>query len=102
VRQLSGQVNVFKSILSRNSKHSLYLYQYSKLSQANNSTNQPIPVNEDPFTNDQILKVIAVKGGYFFRTDQHPIEMLEAVCGPDRALCITVPKWMPGVKIRIQ
>ena len=35
---ISGQVTVFKSFLSRKSKHSFNLYQSSKLSQGNNST----------------------------------------------------------------
>jgi hypothetical protein len=88
--------------LSRKSKHSFNLYQDSKLSQGNNSTNQSIPVNEDSFTNDQILKIITGESGYFFQTDAHPIEMVEAGCGPDQALYITVTKWIPGVKIRLQ
>ena len=99
---ISGQVTVFKSFLSRNSKHSLNLYQYSKLSQANNSTNQPVPDNEGFLTNHQILKVISSEGGYSFQTDEHLIEMVEAGCGPDRALCITVTKWIAGMKIRLQ
>jgi hypothetical protein len=74
--------------LSRNSKHSFDLYQYSKLSQGNNSTNQSIPVNEGSFTNNY-LKIITGEVGYFFQTDEHPIEMVEAGCGPDRALCIS-------------
>jgi hypothetical protein len=74
--------------LSRNSKHSFDLYQYSKLSQGNNSTNQSIPVNEGSFTNNY-LKIITGEVGYFFQTDEHPIEMVEARCGPDRALCIS-------------
>jgi hypothetical protein len=53
-------------------------------------------------TNDQILKVITVEGGYFFQTDEHPVELVEAGCGPDRALGITVTKWIAGVKIRLQ
>jgi hypothetical protein len=65
VRQLSGQVNVFKSILSRKSKHSLNLYPDSKLSKENNSTNQSIPVIEGSFTDDQILKFIT-GGGMLF------------------------------------
>ena len=48
--------------------------QYGKLSPGNNSTIQPIPVNEGSFTNDQILKVISSEGGYFFQTDEHPID----------------------------
>jgi len=27
-------------------------------------------------------KVITGETGYFFQTDEHPIEMVEAVCGP--------------------
>jgi hypothetical protein len=96
-----GIVTVFQFILSRKSKHSFNLYQYSKLSQGNNSTNQPTPVNEDFFTNDY-LKVIISETGYFFQTDEHPIEMVEAGCELSRALCITVTKWMPGMKIRLQ
>jgi len=61
-----------------------------------NSTNQPIPVNEGSLTNDQILKVITVEGGYFFQTDEHPVELVEAGCGSDRALGITVTKWIAG------
>jgi len=83
---ISGQVTVFQSILSRKPKHSFNLYQYSKLSQANNSTNQPIPVNEGSFTNDQIPKIITGEGRYFFQTDEHPIEIVEAACEPGRAL----------------
>ena len=94
-----GQVTVFKSFLSRNSKHSHNLYQVSKLSQGNNSTNQSIPVNEGYFTNDQILKVITGDRGYSFQTDEHPIEMVEAGCRTGRALCITGIKWIIGVKI---
>jgi hypothetical protein len=60
--------------LSRKSKHSFNLYQYSKLSQGNNSTNQSIPVNEGSFTNDYALNVIIGESGYFFQTDEHPIE----------------------------
>jgi len=67
--------------LSIKSKHSFNLYQYSKLSQGNNFTNQSIPVNEGSFTNDQILKVITGDRGYSFQTDYHPIEMVEAGCG---------------------
>jgi hypothetical protein len=79
---ISGQVTVFKFILSRKSKHSFNLYRYSKLSQGNNSTNQPIPVNEGSFTNDYTLKIITGEIGYFFQTDEHPIEMIEAGSGP--------------------
>jgi hypothetical protein len=80
---ISGQVTVFKSFLSRNSKYFFNLYQYSKLSQGNNSTNQPIPVNEDSVTNDQILKIITGESGYFFQIDEHLIQMVEAgCCGP--------------------
>jgi hypothetical protein len=79
---ISGQVTVFKPFLSRNSKHSFNLYQYNKLSQANNPTNQPKPVNEGSFINDQILRFITGESGYFFQTDEHPIQMVEAGCGP--------------------
>ena len=89
-------------VLSRKSKHSFNLYQNSKLSHGNNSTNQPIPYNEGSFTNDQILKVITGESGYFFQTDEHPIVMVEAGCGPDQALCITATKMMSGVKIHLQ
>ena len=67
---------------SKASDFSFNLYQYSKLSQGNNSTNQPIPVNEASFTNDYTLKVITGGSGYFFQTDEHPIEMVEVGCGP--------------------
>ena len=94
-----GIVTVFKSFLSRKSKHSFNLYQYSKLSQGNNSTNQPIPVNKGSFPKDQILRVITGDGGYFFQTDEHPIEMIEAGCGPGRALCVLpLPNGCPGWK----
>ena len=76
--------------------------QYGKLSPGNNSTIQPIPVNEGSFTNDQILKVITGDRGYSFQTDEHPIEMVEAGCGVGRAFCITATKWIAGVKIRLQ
>jgi hypothetical protein len=102
VRQLSGQVSVFQFILSIKSKHSFNLYQYSKLSQGNNFTNQSIPVIEGSFTNDQILKVITGDRGYSFQTDEHPIEMVEAGCRTGQALCITGTIWMPGVKTRLQ
>jgi len=88
--------------LSRKSKHSFNLYQGIKLSQGNNSANQPIPVNEGSLTNHQILKVISSEGGYFFQTDEHPIEIVEACYGTGRALCITVTKWIARVKIRLQ
>ena len=57
-----------------------------------------LPVNEDLFTNDQILKVITSGSGYFFKTDEHPIQLVESGCEPGRALCITVTKWIgcPG------
>jgi hypothetical protein len=71
---ISGQVTVFQSILSRKPKHSFNLYQYSKLSQANNSTNQP---TESYHRRGWI---------FFFQTDEHPIEIVEAACEPGRAL----------------
>jgi hypothetical protein len=98
---ISGQFSVFQFILSIKSKHSYNLYQYSKLSQGNNFTNQSIPVNPGSFTNNY-LKIITGKGGYFFQTDEHPIEIVEACYGTGRALCITVTKWIARVKIRLQ
>jgi len=80
--------------LSRKSKHSFNFCQYSKLSQGNNPTNQPIPVNEGSFTSDQILKVITGERGNFFRTDEHPIEMVEAGYGPGALYYRCVMKMM--------
>ncbi len=78
-----GIVTVFQFILSRKSKHSFNLYQYSKLSQGNNSTNQPIPVNEGFFINDYTLKVITGEGGYFFKPMSIPLKWSRQVA--DRA-----------------
>jgi len=99
---ISGQFSVFQFILSIKSKHSYNLYQYSKLSQGNNSTNQSIPVSEDYFTNDQFLKVITGEGGYFFQTDEHLIQMVETGCGPGALYYRYQIDWMSGVKIRLQ
>ena len=93
---ISGQFSVFQFILSIKSKHSSNLYQYSKLSQGNNSTNQSIPVNEDSFTNDQFLKVISSEGEYFFQTDEHLIQMVETGCGPCWHFALPFPKGSPG------
>ncbi len=58
------------------------------------------------FENDEwsedTLKIITGESRYFFQTDKHPIQMVEAGCGPVRALCITVTNWMPRVKTRLQ
>jgi len=94
---ISGQVTVFERFLSRKSKHSLNLYPDSKLSQGNNSTNQSIPVNEGSFTDDQILRFISGGGDAFLKRMSISFKWSRQVAG--RALCNTVTKWMPGVKI---
>ena len=54
------------------------------------------------FLNDYTLKIITGESGYFFKTDEHPIQLVEADCEPGRALCITDTKRIAGVKIRLK
>ena len=105
-RSIRGIVTVFQFILSRKSKYSFNLYQDSTLSQGNNSTNQPIPVNKDSFTSQMItlweLSPARAWADTFFRPMSIPLKMVEAGRGPGRTLCTTVTNWMPGVKTRLQ
>jgi hypothetical protein len=59
-----------------------------------------LPVNEDLFTNDQTLKVTPARAETFFRPMSIPLKWSMQVAG--RVPCITVTKWIAGVKIRLQ